>query len=63
MDLSTPTHKFKEILTMYKNTVFNEEKLSDLHLHDLRLTSSSLLMAENVDIETVSKRLGHARKR
>ena len=45
---------------MYKNTVFNEEQLSNLHLHDLRHTSASLLLAENVDIETVNRLLGHA---
>ena len=32
-----------------------------LRLHDLRHTSATLLLANNVDIETVSKRMGHSR--
>ena len=62
MDLSTPTHKFKEIIEMYNNSVQNDEdKLPDIRLHDLRHTSATLLLAYGADIETVSNRLGHSK--
>ena len=54
MDLHTPSHKFKEILDMYSASVQEEDQLPYIRLHDLRHTSASLLLAENVDIETVS---------
>ena len=60
MSLSTPTHKFKEILSDYNKMVSEEEQLPDIRLHDLRHTSATLLLSENVDIETVASRLGHA---
>lgn len=61
MDVDTPTGKFRSILTMYNDSVENEEdKLPLIRLHDLRHTSATLLLAEGVDIETVSHRLGHA---
>ena len=31
-----------------------------IHLHSLRHTNASLMIANGVDMETVSKRLGHA---
>ena len=58
MYIDTPTHKFKEIIE--KNNKSNETKLPLIRLHDLRHTSATLLLANNVDIETVSNRLGHA---
>lgn len=62
MSLDTPGHKFKEILDMYNRTCENEEDLLPyIRLHDLRHTSATLLLAENVDIETVSHRLGHSK--
>lgn len=62
MHLSTPTHKFIEILDMYNNSCTREEdKLPRIHLHDLRHTSATLLLSENTDIETVSHRLGHSK--
>ncbi|WP_455717395.1 tyrosine-type recombinase/integrase, partial [Anaerosporobacter sp.] len=58
---STPTATFKKILTQYNNTVENEkDKLPMITLHGLRHTSATLLIAENVDVKTVSSRLGHA---
>ncbi len=60
IDVDTPTHKFREILDIYNNTVEDEkDRLPLIRLHDLRHTSATLLLAENVDIKTVSKRLGH----
>lgn len=62
MHLNTPTHKFREILEMYNAQCEKEEdKLPVIRLHDLRHTSATLLLSENVDIETVSHRLGHSK--
>ena len=62
MDVDTPTHKFKKAIKDYNATCTNEEdKLPDIHLHDLRHTSATLLLANKVDIETVSHRLGHSK--
>ncbi|MCR5293566.1 MAG: site-specific integrase [Lachnospiraceae bacterium] len=61
MNVSTPTHKFKEVLSMYNKTHPADEQLPDIRLHDLRHTSATLLLANNVDIETVSHRLGHSK--
>lgn len=58
---STPTATFKKILIQYNNTIENEkDKLPMISLHGLRHTSATLLIAENVDVKTVSSRLGHA---
>jgi len=60
---STPYHKFKEILVNYNSTVTDEKKkLPMITLHDLRHTSASLLLTNNIDLMTVSKRLGHSKK-
>ncbi|WHH60421.1 site-specific integrase [Petroclostridium sp. X23] len=50
---STPSRWFKKIRLKYD--------LPDLKFHELRHTNASLLIANNVDVRTVSKRLGHAR--
>lgn len=61
MHPSTPYHTFKDILEKYNKTVKEKaEKLPDITLHDLRHTSATLLIANNVDVRTVSARLGHA---
>ena len=60
--LSTPNHKFHEIVDMYNSTrKKEEEKLPRIRLHDLRHTGATLLLGEKTDIETVSHRLGHAK--
>ncbi len=60
--LSTPGHKFHEILDLYNATCEHEEdKLPDIRLHDLRHTGATLLLGNNADIETVSHRLGHSK--
>ena len=62
MDVDTPTHKFKKAIENYNSTCTKEEeKLPLIHLHDLRHTSATLLLANHVDIETVSHRLGHSK--
>lgn len=60
MHLSTPSHKFREILTAYNAAVPDYMKLPEIHLHDLRHTSASILISAGVDIATVSRRLGHS---
>lgn len=74
MHLSTPTHKFKEIIDLYNNYVdtqaqspfmnglqFEQDKHlpSDITLHALRHTHITLLLTQGVDVITVSKRAGH----
>ncbi len=62
LDLASPTHKMKEILTMYNNSVTKEEdKLPMLRLHDLRHTNATLLIDSGVPIADVSYRLGHSK--
>ena len=62
MYVTTPTSKFKEILTYYNNSVTDEkEKLPMIRLHDLRHTSASLLIGNGEDIASVSALLGHSR--
>ena len=62
MDLSTPSHKFKEIIQMYNGTCTSAaDKLPEITLHELRHTSATLLLAHGTDIETVSHRLGHSK--
>lgn len=62
IDLSTPSHKFKEILKRYNESVEDEkDQLPEIRLHDLRHTSATILLSNNTDIETVSHRLGHSK--
>lgn len=61
MHLATPYGTFKDIIKKYNSALnSNDEKLPDIPLHGLRHTSATLLISENVDIRTVSARLGHA---
>lgn len=57
----TPYKAFKKFLKRYNDTIENEEdKLPEITLHDLGHTSATLLIADNVDVKTVSNRLCHA---
>lgn len=61
MSLTTPYHTFKDIIAKYNATVSKESlKLPDITLHGLRHTSATLLISQNIDVRTVSARLGHA---
>ncbi|MCI8980508.1 MAG: site-specific integrase [Clostridia bacterium] len=70
MHPSTPTITFKNILTKYNNYIENNkellaeereiQKLPMITLHGLRHTSATLAISQNVDVKTVSARLGHA---
>ncbi len=58
---STPYGMFKKIIRWHNEAVTKEEdKLPEIPLHGLRHTSATLLISQNVDIRTVSGRLGHA---
>lgn len=55
---STPYSVFKDIISRYNAE--HDEQLPDIPLHGLRHTSATLLISQNVDVKTVSNRLGHA---
>ncbi len=46
------------MIAHYNDT--HTEQLPDIPLHGLRHTSATLLISQNVDVRTVSNRLGHA---
>jgi len=60
MDISTPNHAFKKIIKRYNEDPDHKEKLPEITLHGLRHTSATLLIADRVDLKTVSSRLGHS---
>lgn len=57
----TPTKIFNKIIARHNAAAPDNEQLPRITLHDLRHTSATLLIAQNVDIRTVSSRLGHAK--
>lgn len=58
---STPYAMFKNIIRWYNASVDDDsQKLPDIPLHGLRHTSATLLISQNIDVRTVSGRLGHA---
>lgn len=63
INIDTPSHKFKEVIDLYNSQYAKneEDKLPSIRLHDLRHTSATLLLANNADIMTVSRRLGHSK--
>lgn len=60
MDISTPNHTFKKIIKRYNKTYPDRDPLPEITLHGLRHTSATLLISQNIDVRTVSNRLGHA---
>lgn len=61
MNLASPYGTFKDIIKKYNATIKeNSFKLPSIPLHGLRHTSATLLISENIDVRTVSARLGHA---
>lgn len=62
MNISTPYQTFKDIIHKYNSTVEDESLkiIPNIPLHGLRHTSATVLISEDVDIRTVSARLGHA---
>lgn len=71
-DLWKPTNKVftaeyggvihPDTLSGWFSNFIKRHNLPDVHLHTLRHTSATLLIAGGVDVVTVSKRLGHADK-
>lgn len=61
MHPDTPYKTFKKIIKRHNASVTDDsQKLPDIPLHGLRHTSATLLISQNVDVKTVSNRLGHA---
>lgn len=62
MHYHTPYHTFKKLIKYYNKNIActTSEFLPDIPLHGLRHTSATLLISEQVDIRTVSARLGHS---
>lgn len=58
MNYSTPTAAFHDTLLRYNKD--HAEQLPVIPLHGLRHTSATLLIANNLDVRSVSSRLGHA---
>ena len=61
MHTDTPYQCMKRFIERYNKTVPEEKRLPIIRLHDLRHTSATLLLSEGMDIEEVSRRLGHAK--
>jgi len=58
MDLGTPTHKMKSVISMY-NDMHPDAPLPMIRLHDLRHTHATDLIYKGVAIEEIAQRLGH----
>lgn len=61
IDISTPSHKFKDILKYY-NQSHEAEPLPDIHFHSLRKTSITFETHAGIDRGIRRKRHGHADK-
>lgn len=60
MCLSAPLQRFKDVIHRYNKSAKPEDQLPDIPLHGLRHTSATLLIGQNIDVRTVSGRLGHS---
>lgn len=60
MHPDTPYKTFKKIIRKHNTHAPDSEKLPEIPLHGLRHTSATLLISQNIDVRTVSARLGHA---
>ena len=58
LDISTPNKVFKKIIRRYNET--HEDQLPEITLHGLRHTNATLMIANKVNMKTVSSRLGHS---
>lgn len=58
MHPSTPDSTMRKVIDRYNSS--HNEKLPHVTPHGLRHTSATLLISQNIDIRTVSNRLGHA---
>lgn len=63
MNLSSPRREFKRLINIYNtNIAADETKMlpKDITLHDLRHTTASILISQNMDARSVAGVLGHA---
>lgn len=60
MYMTTPTLEFTRLVSGY-NREHENCPLPKIRLHDLRHTGVTLMIASGVDIETISRRVGHSR--
>lgn len=56
---SAPNRMLHRLIDNYNSTVAEEKKLPYITVHCLRHTSATLLIAGNMDIKSISARLGH----
>ena len=62
MDISTVRKRFLSIVRRYNDQCKKEaDKLPEIRVHDLRHTCATLLQANDCDIATISRRLGHSK--
>lgn len=62
INVDTISKKFQDIVQMYNDSCEDPAKrLPVIRFHDVRHTSASLMIANNIDVVTVSHRLGHAK--
>ena len=59
LDVSTPNKVFKRIIRRY-NREHKDDPLPEITLHGLRHTNATLMIANNINMKTVSSRLGHS---
>lgn len=61
MNPATPYHTFKKIIRRYNDSAGKDApRLPEIPLHGLRHTSATLMIAQKIDVRTVSGRLGHS---
>ena len=61
LSLTTPGHKFDEILAMYNAAVDEDDQLPVIRLHDLRHTFATICLSKGISVYIVSKLLGHSK--
>lgn len=59
MAKSSANRVFQRMIENYNQIVSEEKQIPVISIHGLRHTSATLLIANNVDVKTVSERLGH----
>lgn len=60
MSVSTPTHKFGEILKMYNASVNENDRIPELKLYSFRHSYATSLISRGLNIEAVSAAMGHS---
>lgn len=63
MHLGSPRREFKRLISIYNTNIAEDETKmlpEDITLHDLRHTTASILISQNMDARSVAGVLGHA---